>query len=130
MAGSMSQNVWLRWPRDGGLPVVLRTVPRGVHLNSPDCQGVYILRGVAAGWFQCYWCWTWEYGMDHPDPIPGHLCMQCIHRYVDGEGPPWSPNNLQRCQEWLRRMVAPGLPEPLMTMIPELARLLAHPWVV
>ena len=83
-------------------------------------------------WEQCDWWWKWErykYGPSASKPMIGDrsLCEQCITRLMNGGGPPWNPNNSQRCEEWLRRMVLPGLPSPFM--IPELASFLAAPFV-
>ena len=117
-----------------------RDVPRIVHIvngrqytSPPYGERVHYPRGAIIvnegmqGWFQCFWCWKWEVNMFVPNPVAGPLCEQCMDRFLDGDGPPWSPNNLQRCEEWLRRMVLPGLPRE--TMIPVLASFLADPFV-
>ena len=88
----------------------------------------YVVRDVAEGWCQCFWCWQGDWNMQIPDPVARPLCLQCLDRFINGDGPPWRPNNVQRCEEWLSRMVEPTLPV-VECMIPALARFLADPFV-
>ena len=53
------------------------------------------------GWARCYWCWNWEYNMYIPDGINRPLCGDCIDRLLDGQRPPYQPDNLARCANWL-----------------------------
>ena len=100
--------------------------------TDPDAEREWEIL-LVHGWEQCYWCWEWDRQLYAHSRIThsingwGPLCINCVCRLMNGGGPPWNPNNLQRCEEWLRRMVAPGQPAVLECMIPELARCLADP---
>ena len=45
----------------------------------------------------CYWCWDWaEFWYPGWPVFHLPLCGRCSRRHLDGMGPPWYPNLLQR----------------------------------
>ena len=55
-------------------------------------------------WYEhahCYWCWDWaEFWYFTAFHLP--LCGRCLRLHLDGSGPPWYPNFLQRRELHLR----------------------------
>ena len=51
-------------------------------------------------WYEhahCYWCWDWaEFWYPGWPVFHLPLCGRCSRRHLDGMGPPWYPNLLQR----------------------------------
>ena len=66
---------------------------------------------------QCWWCRA-ECAGYVCDGCDGPFCGDCLTRFLDGQLPP-EPNNITRCQRYLRFLLAPRLDstEELIFMI-------------